>query len=207
MKGLAAAQALRPGWQPRRLTTDVLKAWLRELQAERNEWACQFIKDAADAAELRRLRAINWIRPPLKRPGPPKGYMPRNGFQERQLRKIPGRENVAPAPIGGTQWSPALSILPSPPAPPLPVVRRPSAPIPTPPPSSDAEFYQQYVRQNFQTPYVSRPAAADVPSSENERIRDRIIRKNYRDALLPNGKVWFDNREITLAQWEKENPE
>ena len=44
--------------QPRRLTKDTLKVWLRELQDERDPWALRFLKDAQDAAELKRLRAI-----------------------------------------------------------------------------------------------------------------------------------------------------
>ena len=49
LRGWAAVQFLRPGWQPQRLTVEVLKAWIAELQAERHSWAIQFIADAHDA--------------------------------------------------------------------------------------------------------------------------------------------------------------
>ena len=54
LRGWAAVQHLRPGWQPRRLAVDVLKAWLAELQAERVPWAMGFIRDAEDAHRWRR---------------------------------------------------------------------------------------------------------------------------------------------------------
>jgi hypothetical protein len=49
LHGWVAVQFLQPGWQPRRLAVDVLKAWLKELQAERNPWALQIAQDSADA--------------------------------------------------------------------------------------------------------------------------------------------------------------
>ena len=49
LRGWAAVQFLRPGWQPRRLAVPVLKEWLAELQAERDPWALQIARDRADA--------------------------------------------------------------------------------------------------------------------------------------------------------------
>ena len=49
LRGWAAVQFLRPGWQPRRLAVPVLKEWLEELQAERDPWALQIARDRADA--------------------------------------------------------------------------------------------------------------------------------------------------------------
>ena len=57
LRGWAAVQHLRPGWQPRRLAVDVLKAWLAELQAERVPWAVGFIRDAEDAYRWRHHEA------------------------------------------------------------------------------------------------------------------------------------------------------
>ena len=57
LRGWAAVQFLRPGWQPQRLAVDVLKAWIAELQAERHPWAVQFIRDAEDATSWRRARS------------------------------------------------------------------------------------------------------------------------------------------------------
>jgi hypothetical protein len=54
LRGWAAAQFLKPGWQPQRLAVDILKAWIAELQAERDPWAIQFIRDAEDATAWRR---------------------------------------------------------------------------------------------------------------------------------------------------------
>jgi hypothetical protein len=95
MKGWGACATLRPGWTPKRLSTDVLKSWLLELQDERDPWALRFVKDAQDAAELKHLRAIGHIRPPLKRRGPPKGIQPKGGFQ-RQIDPIPVGAKVIP---------------------------------------------------------------------------------------------------------------
>jgi hypothetical protein len=53
LHGWAAVQFLRPGWQPQRLATDILKAWLSELQAERDPWAIQILTDAEDARQWR----------------------------------------------------------------------------------------------------------------------------------------------------------
>jgi hypothetical protein len=57
LRGWAAVQFLRYGWQPQRLAVDVLKAWVAELQAERDPWAIQFIRDAEDAAAWRHEEA------------------------------------------------------------------------------------------------------------------------------------------------------
>ena len=57
LRGWAAVQHLKPGWQPRRLAVDVLRAWLSELQAERVPWAMGFIRDAEDAHRWRHHEA------------------------------------------------------------------------------------------------------------------------------------------------------
>jgi hypothetical protein len=54
LRGWAAVQHLKSGWQPRRLAVDILKGWLAELQAERVPWAVGFIRDAEDAYRWRR---------------------------------------------------------------------------------------------------------------------------------------------------------
>jgi hypothetical protein len=53
LHGWAAVQFLRPGWKPQRLATDILKAWLSELQAERDPWAMSLLVDAEDARQWR----------------------------------------------------------------------------------------------------------------------------------------------------------
>ena len=47
MKGWAAATFYRPGFVPARLSTDVLKGWLKELQKEGDEWANSFERENA----------------------------------------------------------------------------------------------------------------------------------------------------------------
>jgi hypothetical protein len=109
MKGWAACAMLRPGWQPRRLPADVLKAWLKELQTERDPWALsqhqmspkEFEQMRKDASELARLKSIGHIRPPLKRCGPQPGIQPATGFTRRDGSSpapgepIPPRETPA----------------------------------------------------------------------------------------------------------------
>jgi hypothetical protein len=106
-KGWAACSMLRPDWQPRRLPVDVLKAWLKELQAERDPWALsqhqmppkEFEQMRKDAAELARLKSIGHIRPPLKRFGPKPGIQPANGFTRRDgSSPAPGEPVPPPAP-------------------------------------------------------------------------------------------------------------
>jgi hypothetical protein len=58
LRGWAAVQFLLPGWQPRMLAVPVLKAWLAELQAERNPWALQIAQDGADAWSWRNHEKI-----------------------------------------------------------------------------------------------------------------------------------------------------
>jgi hypothetical protein len=44
-RGWAACAALQPGWQPRRLSVDVLKQWFEELQREGDTWANHWDKE------------------------------------------------------------------------------------------------------------------------------------------------------------------
>lgn len=71
-------------------------------------------------------------------------------------------------------------------------------------PFHDCRDYQSPVRYgNVPTP------AGVVPDKsigrERERIRVIIRERGYGDALLPNGKVLFDNREIWPEDWAKEH--
>jgi hypothetical protein len=105
MRGWAAANAIKPGWQPARLATPVLKAWLAELVEERDPWAMslhemppkQFYKMQADAKELARLKEAKWIRPPLRRFGPKPGIQPANGFQRRDGSSPAPGQPIPPA--------------------------------------------------------------------------------------------------------------
>jgi hypothetical protein len=191
MKGWAACAALRPAWTPTRLSTDALKAWLEELQREREPWACQFLKDADDAAELRRLRSMKWIRPPLKKRGPPAGIQPKGGFQ-RRIDPIPAGEKIIPSKIP----SPAQIGRPSPAILPAPRAQQPA---------QDLSDYHRYVRDAYPSG-LPRAKAADVPTLEIERIKERIRKAGYADAI-EGEKVRFDNRLISFQEWERENPE
>jgi hypothetical protein len=57
LRGWAAVQFLRPGWKPQRLSVDVLKVWLADLQAEREPWAMSLLRDAEDARQWRQHEA------------------------------------------------------------------------------------------------------------------------------------------------------
>ena len=179
VKGWAACAMLRPAWTPQRLATDTLKAWILELQNERDLWACQFIKDAVDAAELRRLRSIGWIRPPLKKRGPPKGVMPKGGFQKRAVFSP---ASVAPqAPI-----TPDTEITPS-------------------QPYAQRDFLRDLAEQNRLIAEIQQPQrmyrqpAGDTSSADNERkkIFEKAKLKGYprEGNKIQFNSEWFDYRE------------
>ncbi|MGA7225690.1 MAG: hypothetical protein WBX16_22720 [Candidatus Acidiferrales bacterium] len=151
MKGWAACAMLRPAWQPRRLTTDMLRAWVRELQDERDPWALQFVKDARDAAELKRLRSIGHIRPPLKRRGPPKGIQPKGGFQRQ----------IDPLPVGAKVIPPAFGKIP-----PRPFT--PSTPQPTEP-RTPQEKYLAALRQPPSPPSLEQMEARRLEAERRQR--------------------------------------
>ncbi len=99
-RGWATCAAMNPKWKPERLAPEVLKAWLRELQNERDPWAMSlhemdpkaYWKMVEDARKLTELRAANRIRPHSpKKMGSPKaipGVMPPalvpHAFQPKQ---------------------------------------------------------------------------------------------------------------------------
>ena len=57
LKGCAAVQYLRPGFEPRRLSVPVLQHWLEELKAEHNPWAMTLIENEQDAQYWRSEKA------------------------------------------------------------------------------------------------------------------------------------------------------
>jgi hypothetical protein len=50
---------------------------------------------------------------------------------------------------------------------------------------------------------VHQPPTADT--ADNERIKERIRKQGYGDAI-EGERVWFDNRKMSLQEWEKLNP-
>lgn len=185
VKGLAAAQYLKPDWQPRRLATSVLQAWFEELRIEQDQWACGLLRAAEKMAEFNEKKAAGWRWvPPIK--------------HRRKVKHvvIPDRlrspASVAPPAVGsGPGWRSDLSSPPS-----------------SQRPLSD---YEKYLREQYPTPHapvaVSRPAPSrNIPTADNERIKARIRKMGYGDAI-DGEKVWFDNRPISFKEWEKENPE
>ena len=170
MEGWSACAKLRPAWQPRRLTTDTLKVWLRELQEERDPWALRFLKDAQDAAELKRLRAIGHIRPPLKKRGPPKGIQPKGGFQRR----------IDPIPAGAKIIPPQPAFTPPPP-------RRPFIPInPQPEPRSAWERNVQQGREHDEERRrIMQAAALRQPSPTLEQLEARKLEAERRQQNCP----------------------
>jgi len=80
-------------------------------------------------------------------------------------------------------------------------------------PGTDArrEYFDMLAQQNRiiseigQPQRMYRPPAADTSSAENERIKERIRKQGYGDAI-EGERVWFDNRKISLQEWEKSNP-
>jgi hypothetical protein len=61
LRGLAAAQALQPGWEARRLATHILREWFRELVQEREPWAYALARAEDKAREYDAIRK-DWER-------------------------------------------------------------------------------------------------------------------------------------------------
>jgi hypothetical protein len=102
-KGWAACAAMNPKWKPERLAPEQLKAWLRELQNERDPWAISlhemdpkaYWKMVEDARKLAELKAANRIRPHSpKKMGSPNaipGVMPEGLKPHAFTPKLPYR--------------------------------------------------------------------------------------------------------------------
>ncbi len=224
MKGWAACAMLRPAWQPRRLTTDTLKVWLRELQGEKDPWVCQIAHDAGDARELERLRAIGHIRPPLKKRGPkganstsfrPGSFKWRQQNHQRVDALLALKDKEIAERAAGT--------IPS--SRPAPVIdqydRRtrgdlgdfktlaaPSAPPIPPAPKTPQEEYidslrisAEASRQQRQS-YVPKDCQPKPPEDpEIARIKAKAVRLRMAEVIRPNGMLW-DNRVVSFAEWD-----
>jgi hypothetical protein len=107
LKGLAAAQALRPDWTPRRLATPTVQAWFNELAAERNPWAAGLLRDAEDALHWRAHRKgldegriVCGPPPPKRKPrGAPFIGQGINGPSSLDRKPAPARASVALASV------------------------------------------------------------------------------------------------------------
>src|ERR1700740_958723 len=56
LRGLAAAQAVQPGWEPRRLATPILKQWFDELVREHDGWAYALARGAEEGREYAAIK-------------------------------------------------------------------------------------------------------------------------------------------------------
>jgi hypothetical protein len=225
LKGWATAAALCPGWQPQRVATAVLKAWLADLQKEQDPWACQFLKDAHDAKELARLKANGWIRRPTK------GWVEKQAARTRAAGKFgeyrgyePPSEYVQECDrLSNLNLEPKRKMRPrGRPFPkrdegqiPLPPTTAPQAPIApdmeiTPSqPYTQRDFLRDVAEQNRLLAEIQQPPQQRwqpaVDTADNERIKERIRKQGYGDAI-EGERVWFDNRKMSLQEWEKSNP-
>jgi hypothetical protein len=235
LKGWATAIALRPGWQPQRVSTVILKAWLADLQKEQDPWACQFLKDARAAEELARLKANGWIRRPTKgwvekqavktraagKFGEYRGYEPPSEFVQEgdrlenlikpSKRKMRPRGRPFPKRDEGNIFSPAAAAPPAIDAPQRNL--EPSAlseHIPgTTPSNARQDYFDMLAQQNRVIAEIGQPQRVHQPptadTADNERIKERIRKQGYGDAI-EGERVWFDNRKMSLQEWEKLNP-
>jgi len=178
MKGWAACAAMRPAWKPQRLPVALLKAWLTELQAERDPWALQFPKDASDAAELKRLRAIGWIRPPLKKRGPPKGTYNAGAFRPKSVSLQGPKDCKTPLP----------AIVAS----------------PMPPPAQPFSDYEQYIRDSYPAPVRTEIP----PDHRREILtRAERLGYPTRNQAGNEFEIMFESRWIPAQDWDRLVPD
>ncbi len=198
MAGWSVADRLCPGASggAKRLPTDVLKLWVWELGEEGDTWAKQFEQDAADARELKRLRSIGWIRPPLKKRGMPKGSTNAGSFKPGWNH--PGALSLSQDAEHLNQ--PTYAVPPTAPR---------WTPPPAPPKTARDEFFENYQMQqricaesDRRQSYVPRDCKpAPPPDPEIARIKQKAIRLHMQDAIRHDGML-YDNRVITFAEWD-----
>lgn len=67
-------------------------------------------------------------------------------------------------------------------------------------------YYDALAISQTYMPRDCRPKAPQAPDPARlERIRQEVIVRGYGDALLPDGRVLFANRPITLEAWAREH--
>ena len=202
MKGWAAATFYRPGFVPARLSTDVLKGWLKELQKEGDEWANSFDRENAVLREklavFERLKARGMIYPsPLLRKVRTDAKNPQ-AMLERDLRRegreakkkrpgVPKSPSPAPRPIAAPEHRQQLT---------------PAAPV--------DDFARDFLKMQRDLAAIHEPARgfsnlpkpADV--ADNERIIALFHKTPHSGELLSNGLIRYDNQDMTPKRWEKE---
>ncbi len=198
LRGWAAVQHLRPGWQPRRLAVDVLKAWLAELQAERVPWAVGFIRDAEDAYRWRRhesevkdkkrrckLRTLR--RPRSSRP---------------IMNAIPGSPISAPIPTSvagnsGVGFDDASRPAPDSVLSPGGFCERCHA-------NSELCRCPNPIPGRSHTPTIRThdSGVSDGPTGDSiERIKEKARRLGYGAAIMQDG-MRYDSRKISFQEWD-----
>lgn len=219
LRGWAAVQSLQHGWQPRRLAVPVLKTWLKELQEERDPWACQFLKDAEDGQawrnhEARRKeaeRAAVAKRAKREKPEPKYPSAGRNRSEEDiEARAEWFREKTGKNPSYAADAEPDTENLNQPTYNPIPTPPTPHVPL-TDREAFFASLRQQHkdvaetdTRRQSYMPKDCRPAPPADPAVEQEiaRIKQKAVRLRMADAICDRGMRW-DNRIISFAEWDQ----
>jgi hypothetical protein len=228
--GVAYAQTLKIGWKPARLTIADWLAQLAEMTAERVPAALRIARaltlaaehDAREAAReaadrAQKKAAAERARKPKVKRGQSEWFK-QNVLNEPVFR-IPSPASVARAPIGAV---PAIqpvqprtpeqsNLLPRPLGSPKEICSYCNG-RPEEAPFHDCRNYQsplRYGNASTTTGPAIRTREGNAPDKSNgrerERIRAIIRERGYGDALLPNGKVLFDNREVWPEGWAKEH--
>jgi hypothetical protein len=204
LKGLAAAQAVRPGWTPRRLATPVLKAWITELQGELDVWAMSLLRDSADAQRWRAhqesVRRKQLVCEPPKPKGRPRGNPFPKGWN-RHTARIPGRPDAMPRPLNprGASLTPdEISAIQA------------QAPLPWNPPEpatpkSPASDYEDALRIQASlsrfapgAPMSIRPQPGEMDDSAN---RAKITKGGYSTAIRGTNRIAFGGQVISFAEF------
>jgi hypothetical protein len=76
-------------------------------------------------------------------------------------------------------------------------------------PYTQRDFLRDVAEQNRLLAEIQQPPQQRwqpaVDTADNERIKERIRKQGYGDAI-EGERVWFDNRKMSLQEWEKSNP-
>jgi hypothetical protein len=176
LKGCAAVQYLRPGFEPRRLSVPVLQHWLEELKAEHDPWAMTLIENERDAQYWRSEKAAR----KAKRDKIEKKID--DAVAAEPKRPSAGRNRSEEDLAARREWAASKW------------------------PQKDESVEESEIRTESRIPEPSyyrptlhaevQPTAQDTPS--NSGLAARIKQAGY---TVQNGKVQYSDRWISVEDW------
>jgi hypothetical protein len=121
-----------------------------------------------------------------------------------------GGAQPTPSSIGKTPTRQDRAPIPVPPAKPLPAASQTI--LGTGPSDDRNEYFRMLAEQNRVVQEAQRPQRQSFmpkdclpaePNANRKRILKLFHETPYSGELLPSGRIWYDNREMTPEQWER----